>query len=232
LFKSAALAMLVLCVTACAGPHPRPSAPQSSTQPSASPQSLPAPGAYRIDSSDSELRLLVYRAGPLANLGHNHVMVNRQVTGLVQIAATLSASSFSLKVPVNDFVVDDAQSRREEGSDFPGEIPEDAKSGTRRNMLSAAVLNAAEFPTITVTCMAIGETAGVLTAYLTISVAGQEAKMAAPFTLESDAHHLTATGSIELRQTAIGLKPYSLLLGALQVQDAMRLKFKIAILIS
>jgi polyisoprenoid-binding protein YceI len=232
LFKSAALAVLVLCMAACAGPRPHPFAPQSQTQLSAGPQTLPAPGAYHIDSSNSELRLLVYRAGPLANLGHNHVMVNRQVTGLVQIAATLSASSFSLKVPVDAFMVDDAQSRREEGDDFPGEIPEDAKSGTRRNMLSAAVLNAAEFPAITVTCMAIGETAGALTAYLTISIAGQEAKVAAPFTLNSDAHHLTATGSIELRQTAIGLKPYSLLLGALQVQDAMRLKFKIAVLIS
>ena len=38
---------------------------------------------------------------------------------------------------------------------------------------------------------------------------------------------MTAMGSIELLQTAIGLKPYSLMHGALQVQDAMRLKFKI-----
>jgi polyisoprenoid-binding protein YceI len=231
-FKRAAVAILILCVAACGAPHPRPSAPQSVFQPNASPQSLPAPGAYRVDSRGSELRLLVYRAGPLANLGHNHVMVNRQVTGLVQIGADISASSFSLQVPVEEFVVDDAQSRREEGGDFPGEIPDDARSGTRRNMLSAAVLNAAEFPTITVTCTAIGNTAGVLTAYLTISIAGQVAKVAAPFTLNSDAHHLTAMGSIELRQTAIGLKPYSLILGALQVQDAIQLKFKIVVLVS
>jgi polyisoprenoid-binding protein YceI len=231
-FKSAALAILILCVSACAAPRPHPSAPQSQAQPSAIPQSLPVPGAYRIDSSNSELRLLVYRAGPLANLGHNHVMVNQQVTGLVQIGANISASSFSLEVPVDAFVIDDAQSRREEGGDFPGEIPEDARSGTRRNMLSAAVLNAAEFPKITVTCTAIGETAGTLTAYLTIGVAGQEAKVTAPFTLQGDARHLTAMGSMELRQTAIGLKPYSLALGALQVQDAIQVKFKIAVLIS
>jgi polyisoprenoid-binding protein YceI len=199
--------------------------------PGASAQSLPAPGAYQIDSSESELRLLVYRAGPLANLGHNHVMVNRRVTGLVQIGTNISNSSFSLKVPVDDFVVDDAQARREEGGDFPGEIPEDAKSGTRRNMLSPALLNAAEYPAITVICTAIDETTGLLTAYLKISVAGQEARVSAPFTLKSDAHHLTATGSIELRQTAIGLKPYSLMLGALQVQDAVQLKFKVSVLI-
>ena len=38
---------------------------------------------------------------------------------------------------------------------------------------------------------------------------------------------LTATGTLELRQSALGLAPYSLMLGALQVQDAMTIKFKI-----
>ncbi len=43
----------------------------------------------------------------------------------------------------------------EEGGDFPGDIPEDAKAGTRRNMLSSAVLNAAEYPDITVKSMSL-----------------------------------------------------------------------------
>ena len=192
---------------------------------------LPAPGAYQIDSGESELKLLVYRAGPLANLGHNHVLVNHHVTGQAQIGTNISSSSFSLKVPVEDFVVDETEARREEGGDFPGEIPEDARSGTRRNMLGPALLNAAEYPVISVTCTAIDDAEGNLTAYLTVSVAGQDAKVTAPFTLTSDAHHLTAVGSVELRQTAIGLKPYSLMHGALQVQDAVRVKFKFAVLI-
>jgi len=229
LFKSAAAAVLILCLAACAAPRPQPAAPQP--QPAASAQALPAPGAYQIDSGESELKLLVYRAGPLANLGHNHVMVNHHVTGQAQIGTNISSSSFSLKVPVADFVVDEPLARREEGGDFPGEIPEDARSGTRRNMLSPALLNAAEYPVISVTCTAIDAAEGALTAYLTVSVAGQDAKVTAPFTLTSDAHHLTAVGSVELRQTAIGLKPYSLMHGALQVQDAVRVKFKVAVLI-
>jgi hypothetical protein len=35
---------------------------------------------------------------------------------------------------------------------------------------------------------------------------------------------------VELRQTDLGLTPYSLMLGALQVQDAMTVKFKIVAL--
>jgi len=38
---------------------------------------------------------------------------------------------------------------------------------------------------------------------------------------------LSASGSFELRQSALGLTPYSLMLGALQVQDAMTVKFRL-----
>jgi len=227
MFKQLAGAVLVLSLAACAAPRPRPVTPWLAGQPGL--QSLPAPGEYPIDSSSSEFRLLVYRAGALSNLGHNHVMVNRAVSGQVQIGGSVSASSFSLKLAVNDFVVDDAQSRGEEGADFPTDIPEDAKAGTRRNMLSEAVLNAAEFPDITVKSVSLTGTLEAPNADLEITVAGHTAIISMPFSLQGDTHHVIAAGSAELRQTALGLKPYSLLNGALQVQDAMQLKFKITV---
>ena len=67
---------------------------------------------------------------------------------------------------------------------------------------------------------------------LAISVAGHESKIDVPFVLESDPDHLSATGSVELRQSALGLTPYSLMLGALQVQDAMTIKFRIVATLS
>ena len=229
MFKRIAAAVLMLSLAACAARHPRPVAPPQ-VQPLPSLQTLPAPGEYRIDSGTSELRLLVYRAGPLANLGHNHVMVNRAVTGAVQIGAGVSASSLSLRVRADDFVIDDAQSRQEEGGDFPGDIPEDAKAGTRRNMLSTAVLNAAEFPDITVKSTSLTGTLNELNADLEITAAGHTSRISVPLSLQGDAHHFTAVGLLELRQTTLGLTPYSLLHGALQVQDAMQLKFKITVL--
>lgn len=232
MFKRVGIALVVLGLAACGAPRPRPPAPQTPNQPTPSLQPLPAPGSYRIDSSKSELRVLVYRAGALARLGHNHVLVNRAVSGSVQVAATLSASSFSISVPAKSFSVDDSQARSEEGSEFPDGVPEDAKAGTFSNLQSAMVLNAMQFPAITVKSMAITSTPGALSAALTINIAGHESIVHAPFTLESDSHGLTAAGSLELKQTAIGLTPYSLMLGALQVQDAMRLKFKLVVPIS
>jgi hypothetical protein len=231
MFKRVGIAAVCLALAACAAHRPRPTLPQAPNPPSASLQSLPAAGTYPIDSSSSELRVLVYRAGPLANLGHNHVMVNHSLSGSLRLAESLPASSFSLSVPVGDFVADDAQARQQEGSDFPGDIPQDAKEGTLHNMLSAAVLNAAAFPTITVKSLTISGTQDAPTVSATIAVAGHESIVSAPFTLQGDSHHLTAVGSFKLRQTAIGLKPYSLLGGALQVQDAMQIKLTIVALI-
>jgi hypothetical protein len=226
-FNKIAAAVLLLIVAACAARNPRPAAPPPRVQ--ASLQSLPAPGDYPIDSAASELRLLVYRAGPLRNLGHNHVMVNRAVSGSVRIGAGLSASSFSMHMRADAFVIDDAQSRQEEGGDFSGDIAEDARAGTRRNMLGSAVLNAAEFPDITVRSTSLSGSPNALNATLEISAAGHTSQISVPLTLRGDANHILAEGSMQLRQSALGLVPYSLMHGALQVQDAMQLKFKIRV---
>lgn len=244
MFKSLCVGALALVLAACIAPkarHPMPQGPGESAPPPA----LPLPGrAFRIDENQSELRILVYRAGPLARLGHNHVMVNRAIRGTVHWADEPGASVFSLVIPAAGFVVDDAQARSEEGPDFPGEIPEDAKSGTLHNMLSPAVLDADEFPLITINSVAAPDVPGesgvtpgattpgavapgtaLLRATVAINVAGHESKLEVPFTLQTDSSRLSATGSIQVRQSSIGLTPYSLMLGALQVQDVMTIKF-------
>ena len=231
MFKTFGVAVLALSLAACGAVKVRHAAPPSPEE-SISRPGLPPGKVYRIDADQSELRILVYRAGPLAHFGHNHVMVNRAIRGTVNVAAAPSESVFRLSVPVAAFVVDDPQARREEGGDFAGDIPDDAKSGTLHNMLSAALLNADEFPAITVSSVTEsgGQNApgaGEWTATVAISIAGHDSKVDVPFTLHMDSHRLSATGSLELRQTALGLTPFSLMLGALQVQDAMTIKFEI-----
>ena len=230
MFKNLSIGFLALLLTACGAlkaRHPAPPSPESAPRPG-----LPPGRVYRVDENQSELRLLVYRAGPLARFGHNHVIVNHAIRGAVSLADAAGESVFWLNVPVAGFVVDDLQARREEGADFAGDIPDDAKSGTLHNMLSAALLNADAFPVITVNSVAasaaqVRSGAGALTATVAISVAGHESKVDVPLTLRVDSRRLSATGSLELRQSVLGLTPYSLMLGALQVQDAMTIKFDI-----
>ena len=190
------------------------------------PTALRVPGkTYRIDEARSELRILVYRAGPLARLGHNHVVVNRSLQGAAKVAG--GGSGFWLKIPAKGFVVDEPQARSEEGVDFAADVPDDAKSGTLAHMLSAAVLDADEFPEISVTGVAGPPDAHPMVVAVTVRVAGHESTIDAPFTLDIDSGSMSASGSLEIRQSALGLTPYSLMLGALQVQDTLTVKFKI-----
>ena len=229
MFKRFSVCVLIVILAACGALKGRHAGPLQPHEP-AGPMDQQFPGKlYRVDESRSELRILVYRAGALARLGHNHVMVNRTLRGEVKLAD--SASGFWLEVPAAGFLVDENQARREEGADFGSEVPEDAKSGTQRNMLSSAVLDADEFPVITIRSIAASPNgasgSGSMIASVAISVAGHESRIDVPFNMQIDSDQLAATGSFDARQSQLGLTPYSLMLGALQVQDQMTIKFKI-----
>jgi YceI-like domain len=232
MFKTVAVGALTLLLAACGALKPHNAArPNPNEPPLPTDQHLPGK-LYRIDESRSELRILVYRAGPLARLGHNHVMVNRSLRGVVNLGDAPGESMFRLTVPVAGFIVDDTQARHDEGSDFENEVPEEAKAGTLQNMRSTAVLDADEFPLITVSSVGFSTPPGAggadsMIAAVTISVAGHDSKIDVPFTVQKDSNQLSVAGSSVIRQSALGLTPYSLMLGALQVQDAMTIKFKI-----
>ena len=228
-FKSLGIGAVALILAACGALKPHPAGPP--TPGPAAPGAIPGK-AYQIDDTQSELRVLVRRAGPLARFGHNHVIVNRALHGTVTVADAPDLSAFSLDAPAAGFTVDDAEARAEEGPDFAAEVPDDARSGTLHNMLGAAVLDAGEFPQIVVKSVAVSSPggaapAGALIATVAVSIAGHESRIDVPFSLRSADGQLSATGTFELRQTELGLTPYSLMLGALQVQDALTIKFKI-----
>jgi hypothetical protein len=222
-YRSYAAAVLALLLAACGAPKPRQSPPPGPIAPARPP---PAGLVYRIDPERSELTLLVYRSGPMASLGHNHVIVNRALSGWAAYAGVASAASFSLTVPAAGFVIDDARLRAMEGADFAEDVADDAKAGTLRNMLSAAVLDATHFPAITVRSVAVRGTGAALEATLAVNVAGHDSTLVVPFTVDSSAGQLTASGALTVRQSDLGLTPLSVLLGTLKVQDEMHVKFK------
>jgi hypothetical protein len=222
--KTYCAALFAVMAAGCGAPASRQSTPHDGIN-AASPRGN-AGSFYRIDSSQSELRILVYRAGPMAMLGHNHVIVNRTLGGWVRYAGTVPEASFALTVADAGFVVDDDGARREEGADFTEDTPEEAKSGTMHNMQSPAVLDSAEFPEITVRSVTVTGAEGELMATVAVSVAGHESTLEVPFTLEISPGRLTASGALWVRQSALGLTPLSVMLGALRVRDDMRVKFR------
>jgi hypothetical protein len=197
---------------------------------------------YDIVAEESLLTLRVYRGGTLASAGHNHLIALHALTGTVYVPADVMRTSFEAHIPVAAFTVDEAALRAQEHSpDFPADVPDAAREGTRRNMLGEALLDSEHSPQIVLQAVRLepagqpapgtgsdagGEARAVL-ARVQTTVRGQVRTISVPVRYEFAAGALIASGEAALRQSELGLTPFSALLGALQVQDEMRVRFRI-----
>jgi hypothetical protein len=224
-FKGFFLVVAAGVLAACGAPKPREPATYGAPFPTTGPPS--GPGIYAIDPAQSEIRLLVYRAGAMARLGHNHVITHHAVGGWIKFSGDPTGASFALTLPVADFVVDNPGARAQEGSDFFEEVTEDAKQGTQHNMLSPALLDAEKYPAITLTSVSVTGKADGMVATMTVRIAGHEATLVAPFRVATATGQISAAGVVNVQQSALGLKPFSIMLGALQVQDDVTVKFRL-----
>lgn len=183
---------------------------------------------YRINPQTSEIRLLVYRDGVLSTFGHNHVVSLQDFTGTIHLQPKLAQSRVELDIPVDRLIVDAAAARRLEGQDFASEPSKEDAAATRTNMLSNALLNAKQFPTIKVTGTS-GPVDAKNSAMLDLSVqlVGQAIKLTIPATLKLEGDQLEASGAVDLSHRQLGLQPFSALLGSLRVAEQMKFKYRI-----
>lgn len=173
------------------------------------------------------LEVLVFRGGALARLGHNHVIASRSMTGTAWVPEHPAEASFEIHVPVQEFTIDDAKLRADEGPDFAAEVPDSAREGTKKNMLSEAMLDGARYPEIVLRSRRLDTTGEGLLAQVSVSVRDQVHTVAVPLRYELRADELLVRGEVRLKQTDIGLTPFSLLGGALRVEDEMTVKFSV-----
>lgn len=135
--------------------------------------------------------------------------------------------SFEVHVPVNDLVVDEAALRAAEGPDFSPDVPDSAKDGTRRNMLSPALLDGARYPQIVLQSEHLQRTPEGMRAQVRITVRDQVRSFAVPLHYSLHGNELRVRGELALAQTELGLTPLSLLGGALHVVDEIKVKFDV-----
>jgi polyisoprenoid-binding protein YceI len=190
---------------------------------------------YDIVAAESLLTIRVYRGGTLASVGHNHLIACHTLRGTVYVPADITRTSFEARMVVAELTVDEAELREQEMSaDFPPQVPQTAREGTRRNMLSEALLDAVHSPEIALRGAGLERGAPSVTAnessalaQLDATVRGQTHTLSVTVRYQLDAGELVASGETPLRQSELGLTPFSTMLGALQVQDEMRVKFRI-----
>ena len=228
--RAGTVCALALLLGGCPAHPSRPGAPAQ--------QAIPAPAQrapahlgrpYDVVAGESLLTIQVYRGGPLAKAGHNHVIASHDLAGTIYIPADPMRTTFEIRLPVATLSVDEGALRAQAGQDFQAAVPDSAKEGTRANMLSPALLNAQLFPQIVLRSQSIesGAAHGDLKVHLEAEVREALHAILAPVHYDLQSTQVTISGEMPLRQTDLGLTPFSAMLGALQVEDEMRVKFRI-----
>jgi polyisoprenoid-binding protein YceI len=160
------------------------------------------------------------------------VIASHTLRGTLYVPADLARSTFEVHLAVAELTVDEAALRAKENTaDFPPDIPDSAKEGTRRNMLSGALLDAERHPEIVLRSErlepASAGAAGQWLVHTQITVHEQAHPVSVPVHYEQSADTVIVSGELPLRQSELGLTPFSALLGALVVLDEMKVKFRI-----
>ena len=172
----------------------------------------------QIDTKQSLVTINVHRGGSLARLGHDHVIASHDVTGYVDV----TAGRADLYVPLDRLSVDEPGLQKEAG--LSTQPSQDAVDGTRNNMLGR-VLEAERFPFaligINLSRTDHSKLDVVITLHNTIK------KFEIPTQIDRLQGSLRISGQMTFNQTDFGITPFSILGGALQVQDRVELRYSI-----
>lgn len=198
-----------------------PSAPRSPDVISPAPGSAP----YSFDTARSRIDILVYRGGPMARLGHNHVMSVSSLQGQAWIHRDVARSTVRLLFEVADLVVDDPDAREAAGSEFAAEVPEKDRQGTRANMLKPEVLDAERYPTVQMHAIKVRGELPTLSITMAVTLKDVTREIEVPTRVTLEAASLQASGEFVLKQTDFGITPFSVAMGAVQVQDELKVRF-------
>lgn len=182
---------------------------------------------YQVVGNGTLVYVRVLRGGSLARLGHNHVVELPDVHGDIYLASDLGNSLFDLAVAPAKAVVDPPALRKAQGSGFDTWVSEDARAGTRRNMLGPNVLGAAKFPYVVIRSSRIEGSLPNPKVTVDLTLKGVTRTMTIPISVHISGSRLVAKGRFGLLQSAFGIEPYSVLGGALKVKDKVEVVFDI-----
>jgi len=179
---------------------------------------------YRIDTARSIAIMRVYRAGSLARLGHDHVVASRDIHGFVLLPANVHNGRADLYVPLDLMTVDEPALRAEAG--FQTQPSAIDIENTRRNMLDKT-LETVRHPFATLRLTPLPGQLPAISMNADITLRGNTRTRVVPVEIEASANLLRISGHFGLHQSEFGIAPFSVLGGALQVDDRVDIRFEL-----
>jgi polyisoprenoid-binding protein YceI len=151
----------------------------------------------------------------------------QSLRGDIHLAPRFEQSAFELGFSVADLQVDPADARADEGAEFAVMPSAQAVAATFRNMTGSAVLDADNYPEVTLRLVDIvgPEWGPELT--VRVSLHGVERDVAVPVAIHRTEKTVIVTGLMPLRTSDFGITPFSVLGGGLQVLDEVKIRFRI-----
>jgi polyisoprenoid-binding protein YceI len=184
----------------------------------------PDPRAMRLRTSQidpdlSRVFIFVDKTG----FGHQHGVVGRIKGGYLRVAGE---SAGKILFDMSSFRADTREARRRVG--LEGDSSNDEQEQVTANMVGAAVLDTAQFPTATFTVMRMrkfdernptGKVQFALDGDFTLHGVTRRINITA--TGEKERGYLHLKGNFPLRQTDYGIRPFKKALGAVGVADVL-----------
>ena len=183
---------------------------------------------YVVDAAQSDFHWLVYKAGALSRFGHNHTIGVGDLSGSAIVdRADLAKSELELQFSVGKLVVDDPKLRSTLGEEFASVPKEDDIAGTKRNMLSERVLDGEKYPQIRITGTGPMMAGGMQELAVKVEMLGRVIDLKVPTKVTIDGDQLRAAGEFELNHADLGMQPFSVMAGALQVGEKLSFTYDI-----
>jgi len=163
---------------------------------------------------------MVSKAGPLARLGHDHLVASHDLTGYAWLpggAETLVGARADLYLPLAMLAVDETELRAAAGLDTTQSATD--IDGTRTNMLKS--LEADSYPWLKVSVAMTSAEA----LFVNLTLHGVSRSYRIPADILLSGNELRVSGQFTLRQSDHGITPFSTLGGALSVDDELAVQF-------
>lgn len=186
----------------------------------------PADQIYCVDGERSQAEILVRRGGALARFGHDHVVVARDLHGIIlKSPAGPSKSRADLRVDLRTLIVDEPGLREKYALDTQ---PTPSDIARTSGNLQSKVLNTSTWKEALLHMDVESESATELEAGLTIQLRGRVVELPLSVRLhELGQGRFLAEGEFSVLQSDFGMEPFSVLGGGLQVEDRVDLFFHV-----
>ncbi len=181
-----------------------------------------AESRYALDPKAGEVALYVKKKGALKAFAHDHDFVANVYTGTAAwVAGAPERAAIDIEIDARELVIRDVG------------LSADDRATVQKRALSDEVLDVAHFPKVTFVSQTVVVHAKDPSGHTPVSVRGKltlhgvARQTVIDALVEEKQDEIVLTGEYVFKQSDHGIEPYSAGFGAVAVEDAMTLKFKL-----